>query len=185
MSWNLIIWTVVLLGICGVLLAGRKPSPPPIRGEPDSPAEPAEPTKIEPTGLEALEQLLDRHRIDEENEHRAQEDQRNALLAAWVQVEPSVRQAIDIVNTKLAQYSKMKLEGLSTPGFAGRDNSRYGFRCHVVGAGAGNSIPITVTGERLIIADAYADGYEIPIQHATTEAVANALAEGVRWAIVS
>jgi hypothetical protein len=180
MSWNFIFWAVVLFALCGVLFAGRKPPPPPIRGEPYSPAEPA---KIEPTGLEALDQFLDRRRVDEENEKRAQEDHRNRLLEAWAQVEPSVMQAIDVVNAKLAQHGKMKLVGPTTPTFVGRDNSGYGFSYFVAGDAVKGNIPISVTAEKLIIADTFSNGYEIPIQHVRTEVVANALAEGVRWAI--
>ena len=82
-------------------------------------SEPAEPAKIEPSGgLEALDQFLGRRREDEANETRVKEDNRNALFAACVQVEPIVMQAIDLTNAKLAQHSKMQLLEETKPAFA-------------------------------------------------------------------
>jgi hypothetical protein len=49
----------------------------PDTGGPYSPAKPAEPAKIEPSGgLEALDQFLGRRREDEANERRLKEDNR-------------------------------------------------------------------------------------------------------------
>jgi hypothetical protein len=88
------------------------------------------------------------------------------------------------VNDKLIQHGEMRLVPESTPGFVGKDDAGYGFRCRVEGI-FDSHIPLVVTEEALFIAGSYrwSEGTKILIQWVTIEAVADALADGVRWTI--
>lgn len=138
----------------------------------------------EPTGLEALDQWLDHRRINEQDEQREQQDHRNKLIAVWAQLEPNLTKAIDLVNAKLAQHGEMRLASHSQPEFAGSDDAGYGFTCKVESIVDGR-IPLIVTEDTLFVAGFYnwSERIERPIQHVAAQAVADALADGVKWAI--
>jgi hypothetical protein len=178
-GWS-IFWIVVFLVVV-VLIFRREPHKP---RKPVSRPIPREPEEPQVRGLEALEQLLERQRIDDESDRRQQEEQRNRLLALWAHLEPTLMQAVEIVNNKLAQHGELRLVPRSKPEFMDTDYDAYGIRYRVEGI-FDSSVPLVVTEDQLFVAGFYnwSEGIKIPINAVSTETVADALANGVKWAI--
>jgi hypothetical protein len=169
---------IVLLLIFGAILLAVLGSGP---GKPSKPVTPLlKPAKAdpEPTGVEAFGPWLERRRIDHEDEKRKEEDRRNHLIAMWTQTEPSVMQAIELVNAKLIQHSAMRLEAMAEHKFYGHEDSSYGIQYWLTGARGMPSISFRVTEDNLYVAYV-----EIPLDRLTIEAIADALADEVKSAI--
>jgi len=93
-------------------------------------------------------------------------------------------QAIELVNAKLTQHGEMRLAPRSGPEFVGSDDAGYGLTCAVESI-FDSRVPLIVTEDTLFVAGFYnwSEGIQIPLQHVTARAVADALADGVKWAI--
>jgi hypothetical protein len=164
----MLFWLVV----CLFLFFGLRRTPP-VETAPPPDKEPVEPTP--PSGVEGLGQWLDQTRRDEEDATRAKQERRNKLVAVWGQIEPIVMRAIELVNAKLTEHGQTRLELSTTPDFADSGESRFAIKCRLAGVFDSN---IALYWEDGILVDA--DGLPIAV---TAEAVADALADAVKWAI--
>jgi len=143
-----------------------------MRGEGQSPPPSA--------GLEGMGQWLDRRLTAEETEKQQEEDRRNNLRALWVRFRPVVMQAVELVNAKLADHSRMHLIS-SEPDFFGRDYSGYGVVCTLMGEND-IKVPLAVTDDSLYVAGAYtwSEGQKIALDGLTVETLADEIADGLK-----
>lgn len=134
------------------------------------------------TGLEAMGHWLERRRMEEETEKQQEQDRLNNLKSLWAKFEPTVTQAIDLVNAKLAEHSKMHLIK-SEPDYFGRDRDGFGIECSLNVPTTGyDDLPLVITEEGLYVAGFHhwGEGNKIPFHQLTVETLANEIADGVK-----
>jgi hypothetical protein len=142
------------------------------------------------TGMEALDQYLERSSAEEAEEKREEKSRRERLHSLWAEVEPQVMAAIERVNKTLGEHRSGMHLGVSEAEFAGRDDGAFGIRCKLEGSGRKSlgydgEFPVVVYDEKLFIAGFHnwGEGKQLPIATLTFEALVNAIADGARWAL--
>lgn len=89
--------------------------------------------KPEPTGLHGLDKYLDERQEDEATEKRREQDRLARLKALWADIDSTVEQAVELVNSKLASH-KMHVT-LSPLDFFDEEHTVFGAVCtlHIEG----------------------------------------------------
>src|SRR5262245_20669969 len=90
---------------------------------------PNKPTQPKPGGLQGLGEYLDERQADEEAEKWKEEDRLIRLKTVWADIYPTVKEAVELVNSKLASH-KMHVS-LSPPDFFGRERHAFGALCEL------------------------------------------------------
>jgi hypothetical protein len=150
----------------------------------------AEPTRAPVSGMEELGQYLERSGVEEAEAKRAEEERRDRLIALWREVEPKVLEAVKNVNYILSAHrGEMHLE-LSEAEFVGRDEDAFGIICKLVGSGRPSlgydgEFGLVLYNEKLYVGGfhSWGEGAQLPVEGVTVDVLANAIANGARWAL--
>jgi hypothetical protein len=166
----------------------RHPDRPLVQAE-ASPREGEEPTSM---GLDGLGEYLDRRKTEDQANRQREEDRLNRLMALWQEIDPIVRQAVELVNSKLAPH-QMYVE-LSPLDFFGQERSAFGAMCklHIDGQSS-LGLPydgeqcVAVTGhegegERLYAGGCHrwSEGIPLLLKELAADKLANVIADGVK-----
>ena len=134
------------------------------------------------TGLAAMGHWLEHRRMEEETEKQREQGRLNNLKTLWAKFEPTVLQAIDLVNAKLAEHSEMHLIK-SAPDYFGRDRDGFGIECKLNVPTTGyEDLPLVITEEGLYVAGLHhwGEGNKISLHQVAVETLANEIADGVK-----
>ena len=143
-------------------------------------------------GLQGLGEYLDERKMQEEADKRREEDRLDRLKALWHDIDPVVRQAVELVNSKLAPH-QMCVD-LSPLDFFGQERSGFGAICklHIEGQ---SSFLLPYEGEQcLAVTDhedegerlraggchRWSEGVPLPLKELTADKLASVIADGVK-----
>jgi len=141
-------------------------------------------------GLEGLGEYLERRQAEQEAQQRQEEDRLNQLRTRWENISPSVKQAVDLVNAKLA--SREMHVTLSPPDFVDRERGVYGVEC-ALNIKSVSSFDMAYEGKQyLVVVDDdggrlyvggfhhWKDGAPFPLKEISFQRVADAIADSIK-----
>ena len=142
------------------------------------------------SGTEALAKYLERSSSEEAKARWEENSRRERLLSLWAEAEPQVMAAIERVNKALGEHRSGMHLRVPGPKFVGRDDGAFGITCQLVGSGRQSlgydgKFPVVVSDKTLFVAGfhSWGEGMQLPIATLTFDVLANAIADGARWAL--